>query len=75
MRGFLIRWFITTVAVLAAAHLVPGIRYHTAGALLTASLLLGLINAILKPFLMLDTPVLQHPQPGPAQPQGRVIDV
>ena len=53
MRSFLFRWFVTTVAVLAAAHIVPGIGYNSTGALLIASLVLGLVNAILKPILML----------------------
>ncbi len=54
MKSFLIRWVITTIAVLAAAHIVPGIDYHQDwGLLLTASLLLGLVNAVLKPFLIL----------------------
>ncbi len=53
MRNFLVRWASVTVAVLVAAHLVPGIEYRGIGALLTASLLLGLVNAVLKPFLVI----------------------
>jgi len=53
MRAFLIRWFVTAVAVLTAAHIVPGIEYNTWVALLIASLVLGLINATLKPFLLI----------------------
>jgi putative membrane protein len=54
MKGFLLQWFITTIAVLVAAHTVPGIEYgQNWGALLSASLLLGLANAILKPILTL----------------------
>ncbi len=53
MKAFLFRWFVTTVAVTAAAHVVPGISYLGWGSLLTASLVLGLANAILKPILML----------------------
>ncbi len=53
MRAFFVRWIVTTIAVLTAAHIVPGISYQGWGALLVASLILGLINATLKPILML----------------------
>lgn len=53
MRGFLVRWMVTAVAVLAAAKIVSGITYDGVGSLLIAALLLGLANAILKPLLML----------------------
>jgi putative membrane protein len=53
MQAFLIRWFITTLAVMAAAWVVPGISYDTAGALIGASLLLGIINAFVRPVLLL----------------------
>ena len=51
-REFLQRWIITTVAVLVATHIVPGIDYRTWQGLLIATLVLGLLNAFLKPFLM-----------------------
>jgi putative membrane protein len=53
MKAFFLRWLVMAIAVLSAAHLIPGIHYASWGALLTASLLLGLINAILKPFLLI----------------------
>lgn len=53
MEGFLVRWLVTSVAVLVASQVVPGIRCDTLFALLVASLVLGLFNAILKPILML----------------------
>jgi putative membrane protein len=53
MAAFVIRWLVTTVAVLIAAHLVPGISYDGWGALLGASLLLGIINAFVRPVLLL----------------------
>ena len=53
MRLFLTRWLITTIAVLSAAHIVPGIHYDGWGTLLVASLVLGLVNAVLRPFLLL----------------------
>lgn len=53
MVAFLIRWIVTTVAVFAAERLLPGIRCDSAGALLGASLLLGIINAFVRPVLLL----------------------
>lgn len=53
MQAFLIRWFITTLAVMAAAWVLPGISYSTTGALIGASLLLGIINAFVRPVLLL----------------------
>jgi putative membrane protein len=53
MSAFVIRWLFTTIAVLVAAHLIPGISYDGWGALLGASLLLGIINAFVRPILLL----------------------
>jgi putative membrane protein len=49
---FLQRWLVTTIGVLLADVWVDGIRYQTFGALLEASLLLGLLNAFVRPLLM-----------------------
>lgn len=53
MMAFLIRWMVTTVAVFVAAQLPLGIHCASAGALLGASLLLGIINAFVRPVLLL----------------------
>ena len=53
MIAFVLRWLITTIAVVVAAHLIPGISYDGWGALLGASLLLGIINAFIRPVLLL----------------------
>jgi putative membrane protein len=53
MTAFVIRWLVTTVAVLVTAHLIPGISYEGWGTLLGASLLLGIINAFVRPILLL----------------------
>lgn len=59
MKRFLQRWAITTLAVTVAAHVVPGITYDHWVALLVASLLLGVLNAVLRPVLMvLSLPLL-----------------
>ena len=46
------RWFCTTIAVAIAAHLT-GMRYDNLGALIGAALLLGIINALVRPVLLL----------------------
>jgi putative membrane protein len=53
MRHFVFRWAITTVAVMVAAGVVGGIRYDSVGSLLGAALLLGILNAFLRPILLL----------------------
>ena len=55
LKEFLQRWIITTVAVLVAAHILHGIRYDHWQGLLIATLLLGLLNAFLRPLLLLTT--------------------
>ena len=52
LKEFIQRWIITTVAVLVATHLVPGIDYDTWPGLLVATLVLGLLSAFVKPLLM-----------------------
>lgn len=46
-------WVVLAVGILIAATLVPGIRYETGGTLLLVVVLLSLLNAFLKPLLML----------------------
>ena len=52
MKKFIQSWFINTLAVLVAVYLVKGIHYEKPLDLLMASLLLGILNAVLRPFLM-----------------------
>ena len=59
LLSFLKRWLITTVAVLLAAKIVPGIDYDTSLGLILAALLLGLLNAFVRPImLVLSLPLL-----------------
>lgn len=53
MRPFFLRWLVTTVAVAVAVHLVPGITSAGWAPLLCMALVLGIINAILRPVLLL----------------------
>jgi putative membrane protein len=53
MRHFVFRWAVTTVAVMVAASIVTGIRYDSAASLIGAALLLGILNAFVRPILLL----------------------
>lgn len=53
MRHFVLRWVVTTVAVMVASSVIHGIRYDTVAALIGASLLLGILNAFVRPFLLI----------------------
>jgi putative membrane protein len=58
MLSFLKRWLITTVAVWLAASIVPGITFTTPG-LFLAALVLGLLNAFVRPVMVvLSLPLL-----------------
>ena len=53
MQHFVFRWFVTTFAVFVAAPIV-GINYgDRLGCLLAPSLLLGIVNAFIRPILLL----------------------
>jgi putative membrane protein len=55
MRSFLIHWLITTASLAAASRLVAGVHFSSLLALLAAALVLGLINAVVRPVLVLLT--------------------
>jgi putative membrane protein len=53
IRRFVFRWAVTTIAVMVASSVIRGIRYDTVAALIGASLLLGILNAFVRPFLLI----------------------
>ena len=55
MRDFLIHWLITAVALAATAYLLPGIQVGSLAPLLLAALVLGLVNAFVRPLLVILT--------------------
>ncbi|MDZ4741946.1 MAG: phage holin family protein [Verrucomicrobiota bacterium] len=55
MVKILFHWLVTAVGVWVAAYLVRGISYDSTTALVIAALILGVLNAVLKPILMLLT--------------------
>jgi putative membrane protein len=55
MRSFFIHWLITAVALAVGAHLIPGIRVTSLTALLFSAMVLGLVNAFVRPVLVVLT--------------------
>jgi len=53
MRHFVFRWMITSIAVMITPAFISGVRYDSLGALLAAALLLGLMNAFVRPVLLI----------------------
>jgi putative membrane protein len=53
--GFIVRIVVYTLALLLAAHVVPGIGLDGLVSALVAGLLLGLVNAIVRPVLVVLT--------------------
>lgn len=47
------RWAVTTFAVMVASALISGIRYDSTGSLIAAALLLGILNAFVRPLLLI----------------------
>ena len=55
MPRFLLTWLITAVSLIITAKLVPGITISSFGVAAIAAIVLGLINAIVRPLLVLFT--------------------
>ena len=53
MKQFVFRWAATMIAVTVASSVIRGIHYDTVAALIGASLLLGILNAFVRPFLLI----------------------
>lgn len=55
MKGFLIRLLITAFGLWVADQLLPGIVITGTGSLLVSALLLGVVNAFIRPILLILT--------------------
>jgi putative membrane protein len=53
--SFVLHWLIVVVALWVAAYLVPGIRFRDNVALAIGALVLGFVNALVRPVLVLLT--------------------
>ncbi|MBM4328778.1 MAG: phage holin family protein [Deltaproteobacteria bacterium] len=55
MPGILIRWLVTTLAILMIPHLISGVRVEGIGSALAAAAILGILNALIRPILIVLT--------------------
>jgi putative membrane protein len=55
MKGFLIKWLANIIALMAVVCIIPGIKVDTWQTLTIAALMLGLVNAFLRPLIILFT--------------------
>jgi putative membrane protein len=55
MPHFLLTWLLTAASLLITAKFVPGFRFDNYVAALPAAVVLGLVNAIIKPILVVLT--------------------
>jgi len=55
MPGFVLRLLIAALGLWLAATLVPGVRFDGIGTLAGAALLLGIVNAVIRPIAVLLT--------------------
>jgi putative membrane protein len=51
----IVRWLLLAAALLLVAHLYPGVSVKSFGAAMIAALVLGLLNTLLRPLLVLLT--------------------
>ena len=52
MKGFMLRWFLNAIALMVVVHVVPGVRVAQWETLAVAALVLGFLNAFLRPVLL-----------------------
>lgn len=55
MPSFLITLIVTAISMMITAYIIPGIRVDNITAALVASFVFGIVNAIVKPILILFT--------------------
>jgi len=55
MTGFLLRVAIVALGLWLATYILPGLHFDSAGYLLAAALLLGIVNAIVRPIAVILT--------------------
>lgn len=55
MFHILISWIVTTLAILVVTHVIPGVRVSSLGAAIFAAAILGILNALVRPILVILT--------------------
>lgn len=53
--GFFVSWLVSALAIVIAAYLLPGVKVSGPLAALITAAVLGLVNAVIKPVLLLLT--------------------
>lgn len=55
MQGFLLRWLFNTIAIYATTRVIAGLRVPDLGGAIVAALVLGVVNAVIRPLILLLT--------------------
>jgi putative membrane protein len=55
MRGFVVRLLITALGLWVADQLLVGMAFDSTGALIVSALLLGVVNAVIRPIILILT--------------------
>jgi putative membrane protein len=55
MRGLIVRWIVSALALWLTSNVVSGIQVRSFGALLAAAAMIGIINAFVRPIVVLLT--------------------
>jgi putative membrane protein len=55
MEGFLIRAAVVGIGLWLASKIVPGVEFNSTGTLIAAALLLGIVNAFVRPIIVILT--------------------
>ncbi len=55
MPKFFVRWLVTALAIVLASYLMPGVQFDSSFTLIMAALVLGLLNTIVRPILIVLT--------------------
>lgn len=53
MKKFLIKWFVNIIALLVVIHVIAGVSIENMQTVLVAALILGLLNAFIRPFILI----------------------
>ena len=55
MKGFLVRWFVNTLALIVVVYTIRGIEVESLFATVVAALVLGIINTFFRPLIIVLT--------------------
>jgi putative membrane protein len=55
MRGLVVRWLVSALALWLTSQIVTGVKVDSVAALLFAAVTIGVLNAVVRPFVLLLT--------------------